>query len=177
MSIQLREPGGIPAETVRVARAMFPKESLAIRVRDELGLKSPFREGFGNDQRERHFTQEWYPACGVPVLPCGPSALLFNRRRGPATPRPCHRVAGLSRPAVADDALCRLSSARRGSDAQEFLDCGPGDDVGVVHVEADCNRAGEKAVGTIALAVQAHGWQLGIRSGCLPDVLLRAPQQ
>ncbi len=29
--------GEIPAETVRVARAAFPKGSLAIRVRDELG--------------------------------------------------------------------------------------------------------------------------------------------
>lgn len=29
--------GEIPAETVRIARAAFPKGSLAIRVRDELG--------------------------------------------------------------------------------------------------------------------------------------------
>ncbi|MER7001404.1 IS1182 family transposase [Streptomyces sp. NPDC000410] len=38
MSLQPMEPGEIPAETVRVARAAFPKGSLAIRVRDELGV-------------------------------------------------------------------------------------------------------------------------------------------
>ncbi|NEA66421.1 IS5/IS1182 family transposase, partial [Streptomyces sp. SID12488] len=38
MSMQPREPGEIPVETVRVARAAFPKDSLAIRVRDELGV-------------------------------------------------------------------------------------------------------------------------------------------
>jgi transposase len=32
------EPGEVPAETVRVARAAFPKGSLAIQVRDELGV-------------------------------------------------------------------------------------------------------------------------------------------
>ncbi|THA56020.1 IS1182 family transposase [Streptomyces sp. A0958] len=37
MSLQPKGPGEIPAETVRVARAAFPKGSLAIRVRDELG--------------------------------------------------------------------------------------------------------------------------------------------
>ncbi|WP_449350964.1 hypothetical protein [Streptomyces shaanxiensis] len=37
MSMQPKEPVMIPAETVRVARAAFPKGSLAIRVRDELG--------------------------------------------------------------------------------------------------------------------------------------------
>lgn len=37
MSLQPKGPGGIPAETVRVARAAFPKGSLAIRIRDELG--------------------------------------------------------------------------------------------------------------------------------------------
>lgn len=35
--MQPKGPGEIPAETVRVARAAFPKGSLAIRVRDELG--------------------------------------------------------------------------------------------------------------------------------------------
>ncbi|WP_078504421.1 IS1182 family transposase [Streptomyces viridochromogenes] len=38
MSMQPKGSGEIPAETVRVARAAFPKGSLAIRVRDELGL-------------------------------------------------------------------------------------------------------------------------------------------
>lgn len=35
--MQPKGSGEIPAETVRVARAAFPKGSLAIRVRDELG--------------------------------------------------------------------------------------------------------------------------------------------
>ncbi|MBC2908332.1 IS1182 family transposase [Streptomyces cupreus] len=38
MSMQPKGSGEIPAETVRVARAAFPKGSLAIRVRDELGV-------------------------------------------------------------------------------------------------------------------------------------------
>ncbi|MFE4832512.1 transposase, partial [Streptomyces sp. NPDC056672] len=38
MSMQPGGPGEIPVETVRVARAAFPKGSLAIRVRDELGF-------------------------------------------------------------------------------------------------------------------------------------------
>ncbi|MFB7475082.1 IS1182 family transposase [Kitasatospora sp. NPDC056184] len=38
MSMRPVESGEIPAETVRVARAAFPKGSLAIRVRDELGV-------------------------------------------------------------------------------------------------------------------------------------------
>ncbi|WP_306341070.1 IS1182 family transposase [Streptomyces sp. AS13] len=37
MSMQPKGPGEIPAETVRVARAAFPRGSLTIRVRDELG--------------------------------------------------------------------------------------------------------------------------------------------
>ncbi|MFB7621046.1 IS1182 family transposase [Kitasatospora sp. NPDC056181] len=37
MSMRAREPGGVPVETARVARAAFPKGSLAIRIRDELG--------------------------------------------------------------------------------------------------------------------------------------------
>ncbi|UGQ11294.1 IS1182 family transposase [Yinghuangia sp. ASG 101] len=37
MSMQPKGSGEIPAETVRVARAAFPKGSLAIRLRDELG--------------------------------------------------------------------------------------------------------------------------------------------
>lgn len=35
--MQPKDSGKIPAETVRVAGAAFPKGSLAIRVRDELG--------------------------------------------------------------------------------------------------------------------------------------------
>ncbi|GLX40729.1 hypothetical protein Sros01_68020 [Streptomyces roseochromogenus] len=38
VSMQPREPGEVPAETVRVARAAFPKGSLAIRLRDEPGV-------------------------------------------------------------------------------------------------------------------------------------------
>ncbi|MGW8554386.1 IS1182 family transposase [Streptomyces tubercidicus] len=37
MSMQPSGPGEVPAETVRVARAAFPKGSLAIRIRDDLG--------------------------------------------------------------------------------------------------------------------------------------------
>lgn len=37
VSMQPSGPSEVPAETVRVARAAFPKGSLAIRVRDELG--------------------------------------------------------------------------------------------------------------------------------------------
>ncbi|MFB1045583.1 IS1182 family transposase [Streptomyces chrestomyceticus] len=37
MSLRAGKPREVPAETVRVARAAFPKGSLAIRVRDELG--------------------------------------------------------------------------------------------------------------------------------------------
>ncbi|GAB1333297.1 hypothetical protein ACE1SV_76360 [Streptomyces sennicomposti] len=37
VSMQPMGSGEVPAETVRVARAAFPKGSLAIRVRDELG--------------------------------------------------------------------------------------------------------------------------------------------
>lgn len=36
--MRVGEPGEVPAETVRVARAAFPKGSLAIRLRDELGV-------------------------------------------------------------------------------------------------------------------------------------------
>lgn len=38
MSMRSKGSEEIPAETVRVARAAFPRGSLAIRVRDELGL-------------------------------------------------------------------------------------------------------------------------------------------
>ncbi|MEY9990493.1 transposase [Streptomyces sp. V4I8] len=37
MSLQSRKVDGVPEETVRVARAAFPKGSLAMRIRDELG--------------------------------------------------------------------------------------------------------------------------------------------
>ncbi|MET8704749.1 transposase, partial [Kitasatospora sp. NPDC004723] len=38
MSMRVAGPGEVPVETVRVARAAFPKGSLAIRIRDELGV-------------------------------------------------------------------------------------------------------------------------------------------
>jgi hypothetical protein len=38
VSMQSEEPGNVPVETVRVAQAAFPKGSLAIRIRDELGV-------------------------------------------------------------------------------------------------------------------------------------------
>jgi transposase len=37
MSMYPQELGSIPAETMRVARAAYPKGSLAMRLRDELG--------------------------------------------------------------------------------------------------------------------------------------------
>jgi hypothetical protein len=37
MSMYPQEIGSIPAETIRVAHAAYPKGSLAIRLRDELG--------------------------------------------------------------------------------------------------------------------------------------------
>ncbi|MCM2580632.1 IS5/IS1182 family transposase, partial [Streptomyces sp. MTZ3.1] len=37
MSLRPGVPGGVPQETVRVARAAFPKGCLAVRVRDVLG--------------------------------------------------------------------------------------------------------------------------------------------
>ncbi len=37
MSMYPHEIGAIPAETMRVARAAYPKGSLAMRLRDELG--------------------------------------------------------------------------------------------------------------------------------------------
>ncbi|MFF3908860.1 hypothetical protein ACFYZJ_23435 [Streptomyces sp. NPDC001848] len=37
MSMRPVAPGEVPGKTARVARAAFPKGSLAIRVRDELG--------------------------------------------------------------------------------------------------------------------------------------------
>lgn len=37
MSLWLRNTGDVPVETARVAKTAFPKGSLVIRVRDELG--------------------------------------------------------------------------------------------------------------------------------------------
>ncbi|MER6504489.1 transposase [Streptomyces sp. NPDC001455] len=54
MSLRSVALGEIPEETARVAKAAFPKGSLAIRIRDELGMLSPtsssptcFRPGAG----------------------------------------------------------------------------------------------------------------------------------
>jgi len=67
MSMQPRDPGEIPVETVRVARAAFPKGSLAIRVRDELGPL--FRdEGFADLFPGRRGRPAWSPGRLVPVL-------------------------------------------------------------------------------------------------------------
>lgn len=38
VSLRPQEPGEIPVETVRVAKAAFPRGSLAIRIRDDLGV-------------------------------------------------------------------------------------------------------------------------------------------
>ncbi|MGW8557152.1 IS1182 family transposase [Streptomyces tubercidicus] len=60
MSMQAKGPGEIPAETVRVARAAFSKGSLAIRVRDELGLM--FRDGDFADLFASRGRPAWSPA-------------------------------------------------------------------------------------------------------------------
>ncbi len=41
MSLHARKIDGVPEETARVARASFPKGSLAMRIRDELGELFP----------------------------------------------------------------------------------------------------------------------------------------
>lgn len=64
--MQPKESGEIPAETVRVARAAFPKGSLAIRVRDELGVL------FTDEQ----FT-DLFPARGKPAWSPGRLALVL----------------------------------------------------------------------------------------------------
>ena len=61
-----KESGEIPAETVRVARAAFPKGSLAIRVRDELGVCF----------RDEEFA-DLFPSRGRPALPPGRLALVL----------------------------------------------------------------------------------------------------
>lgn len=66
MSMQPRGPGGIPAATVRVARAAFPTGSLAIRVCDELGPLFT-DEGFA----------DLFPARGKPAWSPGRLALVL----------------------------------------------------------------------------------------------------
>ncbi|UQA91691.1 IS1182 family transposase [Streptomyces halobius] len=66
MSMRPSGPGEIPAETVRVARAAFPKGSLAIRGRDELG---PL---FGDEQ-----FADLFPARGKPAWSPGRLALVL----------------------------------------------------------------------------------------------------
>ncbi|AYG81982.1 hypothetical protein DWB77_06240 [Streptomyces hundungensis] len=66
MSMQPMESGEIPAETVRVAWAAFPKGSLAIRVRDELGPLF----------RDEEFA-DLFPARGKPAWSPGRLALVL----------------------------------------------------------------------------------------------------
>ena len=63
--MQPKGSGEIPAETVRVARAAFPKGSLAIRVRDELGPLF----------RDEEFA-DLFPARGRPAWSPGGLALV-----------------------------------------------------------------------------------------------------
>ena len=54
MSLQPRRLPGVPADTARAAKAAFPKGSLAIRIRDELGevwSDQRFQDLFGNRGR------------------------------------------------------------------------------------------------------------------------------
>jgi transposase len=64
--MQPKGPGQIPAETVRVARAAFPKGSLAIRVRDELGVLF----------RDEEFA-DLFPVRGKPAWSPGRLALVL----------------------------------------------------------------------------------------------------
>lgn len=66
MSIQSTEPGDVPAETLRVARAAFPKGSLAIRIRDELGMLF----------RDKEFA-DLFPARGRPAWSPGRLAMAL----------------------------------------------------------------------------------------------------
>lgn len=66
MSMQPKTPGEIPPDTVRVARAAFPKGSLAIRVRDELGPLF----------KDEEFS-DLYPARGKPAWSPGRLALVL----------------------------------------------------------------------------------------------------
>ncbi|MFD9211505.1 IS1182 family transposase [Streptomyces sioyaensis] len=65
MSMQPKEPGGVPAETARVAKAAFPKGSLAIRLRDELGALFPDEQFAG-----------LFPSRGKPAWSPGRLALV-----------------------------------------------------------------------------------------------------
>ena len=56
MSMYPQEIGPIPAETMRVARAAYPKGSLAMRLRDELG----------GIYRDEHFVS-LFPTRGQPA--------------------------------------------------------------------------------------------------------------
>lgn len=66
MSMQPRKADEIPAETARVARAAFPKGSLAIRIRDELGP-------LFNDEA----FADLFPARGKPAWSPGRLALVM----------------------------------------------------------------------------------------------------
>ncbi|MDI3409518.1 IS1182 family transposase [Streptomyces cavernicola] len=66
MSMRPRPPCGVPAETARVARAAFPKGSLAIRIRDKLGAIF----------RDEDFS-ELFPRRGKPAWPPGQLALVL----------------------------------------------------------------------------------------------------
>ncbi|MEV7025603.1 transposase, partial [Kitasatospora sp. NPDC093558] len=66
MSVQPMGSWEIPVETVRVARAAFPKGSLAIRIRDELGALFT----------DRHFA-DLFPARGKPAWSPGRLALVL----------------------------------------------------------------------------------------------------
>ncbi|MCX4592965.1 IS1182 family transposase [Streptomyces sp. NBC_01549] len=66
MSMQPSGSGEVPAETVRVARAAFPRGSLAIRVRDELGPMFS----------DRQFTG-LFPARGKPAWSPGRLAMVL----------------------------------------------------------------------------------------------------
>lgn len=65
MSLHAKKIDGVPEETARVARAAFPKGSLAMRIRDELGELFPDADFAG-----------LYPARGKPAWSPGRLALV-----------------------------------------------------------------------------------------------------
>ncbi|MFJ7272609.1 IS1182 family transposase [Streptomyces sp. NPDC099050] len=66
MSMNANEPGWVPEETARVARAAFPVGSLAIRIRDELGALF----------RDEEFSDA-FPARGKPAWSPGRLAMVL----------------------------------------------------------------------------------------------------
>jgi hypothetical protein len=83
MSLHLKPAGDIPAEAARVARAAFPKGTVAIRLRDKLSAlytDEDFRRFYppGGSRPWRHGDWRWLRCCSSlstsatakPPMPC-----------------------------------------------------------------------------------------------------------